>query len=151
MFPNALKLLKQLYDEDVCDEEVLIEWASKESKKYVSKEMSKKIREKVAPFIKWLKEAEVEEGEDEDEEKTGNNGEAEEDEEDESEDEEKEEEDENGDDDDDDMFEFSHRVSGIHIEAVKETPKNQAAASVVKATNAANTTKEDDDLDIDNI
>jgi hypothetical protein len=141
-----------LYDEDVCDEEVLIEWASKESKKYVSKEMSKKIHEKVAPFIKWLKEAEVEEGEDEDEEKKGNNGEAGEDEEeDESEDEEKGEEDENGDDDDDDdMFEFSHRVSGIHIEAVKETPKNQAA-SVVKATNAANTTKEDDDLDIDNI
>lgn len=61
LFVNAMRILKQFYDEDVLDEEVLIEWSAKESKKYVSKEMSRKIHEKVAPFIKWLKEAEVEE------------------------------------------------------------------------------------------
>lgn len=61
LFPNAMRIMKQFYDEDILDEEVLIEWSQKESKKYVSKEMSRKIHEKVAPFIKWLKEAEVEE------------------------------------------------------------------------------------------
>jgi len=58
---NAVKILKQFYDEEILDEDVIIEWSAKESKKYVSKEMSKKIHEKVAPLIKWLKEAEEEE------------------------------------------------------------------------------------------
>merc|ERR1712243_313960 len=38
----------------------LLEWSKKVSKKNVSKEMAQKIHEKVAPFIKWLKEAEEE-------------------------------------------------------------------------------------------
>ena len=56
-----MRILNQFYEEDILDEETLIEWSGKESKKYVSKEVSRKIHEKVAPFIKWLKEAEVEE------------------------------------------------------------------------------------------
>lgn len=96
LFPNAMRIMKQLYDEDILDEETLIEWSAKESKKYVSKEMSHKIHEKVAPFIKWLKEAELEEDSSEEEE------EVEEEVEDEIE-------------DDGIDLEFSHRVSGIQL------------------------------------
>lgn len=54
---------------DIVDEEVLLEWGQKPSKKYVSKELSKEIHEKAAPFIKWLREAEEESSEeDEDDE-----------------------------------------------------------------------------------
>lgn len=38
------------------------------SKKYVSKDVCSQIHEKVAPFIKWLKEAEEEESSEEEEE-----------------------------------------------------------------------------------
>ena len=55
--------LQAFYDEDILDEEVLVEWDSKVSKKYVSKEMSTEIHTKAAPFIKWLKEAEEESSE----------------------------------------------------------------------------------------
>ena len=47
------------------EEEVMIEWGSKPSRKYVSKELSAEILAKAQPFIKWLKEAE-EESEDSD-------------------------------------------------------------------------------------
>lgn len=59
LFNSSMKILNQLYDEDILEEEVLLEWAKKPSKKYISKEMSKKLHEKVEPFIKWLQEAEV--------------------------------------------------------------------------------------------
>lgn len=52
--------LQELYDLDIVDEDVLIEWGSKPSKKYVSKELSTAIHGKAAPFIKWLQEAEEE-------------------------------------------------------------------------------------------
>lgn len=97
LFPNTMRIMKQFYDQDILDEETLIEWSLKESKKYVTKEMSHKIHEKVAPFIKWLKEAEAEE--------------------DSSEEEEEEEEDlEDLEVEDDGIdLEFSHRVSGIQL------------------------------------
>lgn len=53
-------IFKDLFEEDILDEEVILEWAKKVSKKYVSKEMATKIHEKAAPFITWLKEAEEE-------------------------------------------------------------------------------------------
>jgi len=53
-------ILKDMYEEDIIEEEVIIDWAKKVSKKYVSKEMAAKIHEKAAPFVKWLKEAEEE-------------------------------------------------------------------------------------------
>jgi translation initiation factor 5 len=69
LFGSVAKILKQFYDEDVLNEVSLVEWADKDgSKKYVSKDMSKKIHEKAAPFIKWLKEAEVESDDDEEDE-----------------------------------------------------------------------------------
>lgn len=53
-------ILKLLYDTDLLDEKIILEWGSKVSKKYVSKEIATQIHDKAAPFIKWLKEAEEE-------------------------------------------------------------------------------------------
>jgi translation initiation factor 5 len=53
-------IFKILFEEDVLEEEVILEWAKKVSKKYVSKDVAQKIHDKAAPFIKWLKEAEEE-------------------------------------------------------------------------------------------
>merc|ERR1712002_433185 len=60
LLPKVPHIFKELFEEDVLEEEVILEWAKKVSKKNVSKEMAQKIHEKVAPFIKWLKEAEEE-------------------------------------------------------------------------------------------
>jgi len=64
----SLHVVQALYDLDIVEEEVLIEWHSKISKKYVSKELSLEIHGKAEPFIKWLKEAEEEDDEDDGEE-----------------------------------------------------------------------------------
>lgn len=134
IFNDSVKILKQFYDQDIIDEETILKWAEKESKKYVSKEMSKKIRDKVAPFIKWLKEAEEEEDSDEEEEEKSGEVEA------------KKETVEEDDEDDEDLLEFSHRVSGLQIEEVKPVQE------VVKQVNAENGQgQEEDDIDIDNI
>lgn len=66
LLPKTAAILKLMYDEDIIDEEVLLEWAKKVSKKYVSKELSEQIHKKAEPLITWLKEAE-EESSDEDE------------------------------------------------------------------------------------
>uniref|UniRef100_A0A5F9DL34 Eukaryotic translation initiation factor 5 n=1 Tax=Oryctolagus cuniculus TaxID=9986 RepID=A0A5F9DL34_RABIT len=72
-------ILKEMYDADLLEEEVIISWSEKASKKYVSKELAKEIRVKAEPFIKWLKEAEEEssggEEDDEDENIEVNSGE----------------------------------------------------------------------------
>ncbi|KAM8916457.1 eukaryotic translation initiation factor 5 [Spinachia spinachia] len=61
-------ILKDLYDADLLEEDVIFAWAEKVSKKYVSKELAKEIHAKAAPFVKWLKEAEEESGGSEEEE-----------------------------------------------------------------------------------
>lgn len=54
-------IFKQFFEEDILEEEQILEWAKKVSKKYVSsKDVAQKIHDKAAPFIKWLKEAEEE-------------------------------------------------------------------------------------------
>ncbi len=53
-------ILKLFYDTDLLDEKVILDWAAKVSKKYVSKDVAQQIHDKAAPFIKWLKEAEEE-------------------------------------------------------------------------------------------
>ncbi|XP_022094015.1 eukaryotic translation initiation factor 5-like [Acanthaster planci] len=58
LMPKVPSLLKKMYDLDLLEEEVLLSWAKKPSKKYVSKEIMKQIQDKAAPFIKWLEEAE---------------------------------------------------------------------------------------------
>lgn len=62
-------ILKEMYDSDPLEEEIIISWSEKASKKHVSKELAKEIRVKAEPFIRWLKEAEEESsgGEDDDE------------------------------------------------------------------------------------
>lgn len=59
-------ILKLFYDYDILEEKTILEWSTKISKKYVTKEMSEKIHEKAVPFIKWLQEAEEEDSSDED-------------------------------------------------------------------------------------
>ncbi|KAL1509333.1 hypothetical protein ABEB36_004089 [Hypothenemus hampei] len=57
-------ILKLLYDLDILQEDVILEWADKVSKKFVTKELSQEIHDKAAPFIKWLKEADEESSDD---------------------------------------------------------------------------------------
>lgn len=68
LFPSLLPktpiLLKALYDNDLVDEEVILAWGQKASKRFVDKKVSKEIRTKAEPFLKWLQEAEEDEEED---------------------------------------------------------------------------------------
>lgn len=66
LLPKVAHIFKELFEEDILEEEVILEWSKKVSKKNVSKEMAQKIHDKVAPFIKWLKEAEEESEEESD-------------------------------------------------------------------------------------
>merc|ERR1712061_246772 len=65
LLPKVAHILKAFYDEDILDEEVILEWGKKVSKKYVSKELSEQIHEKTEKFLTWLKEAEEESEDDE--------------------------------------------------------------------------------------
>ncbi|XP_044730009.1 eukaryotic translation initiation factor 5 [Chrysoperla carnea] len=67
LLPKVPGILKLFYDEDYLEEKVLLDWASKISKKYVSKELNQEIHNRAEPFIKWLKEAEEEESDSEEE------------------------------------------------------------------------------------
>uniref|UniRef100_A0A8C1T7B7 Eukaryotic translation initiation factor 5 n=1 Tax=Cyprinus carpio TaxID=7962 RepID=A0A8C1T7B7_CYPCA len=60
LLPRVPIILKDFYDADLLEEDVILMWAEKVSKKYVSKELAKEIHAKAAPFVKWLKEAEEE-------------------------------------------------------------------------------------------
>lgn len=60
LIPAVPKILMTIYDKDLVSEEAIINWGSKVSKKYVPKEVSKKVRKAAKPFIQWLKEAEEE-------------------------------------------------------------------------------------------
>eukprot|EP00105_Crassostrea_gigas_P043768 XP_019927916.1 PREDICTED: eukaryotic translation initiation factor 5 [Crassostrea gigas] len=67
LLPKVPHILKALYDLDIVDEEVLLDWDKKVSKKYVDKKISTEIHEKAAPFINWLKEAEEDDSEEDEE------------------------------------------------------------------------------------
>ncbi|GEQ68046.1 hypothetical protein JCM33374_g1712 [Metschnikowia sp. JCM 33374] len=54
------KILHKLYDSEIISEEAIIEFGSKVSKKYVPKDVSKKVRKAAKPFVKWLQEADEE-------------------------------------------------------------------------------------------
>jgi len=60
LLPRVSHILKEFFEADILEEEVILEWSKKVSKKYVSKDMATKIHEKATPFITWLKEAEEE-------------------------------------------------------------------------------------------
>ncbi|KAI1287656.1 Eukaryotic translation initiation factor 5 [Halotydeus destructor] len=59
LIPKTAHILKAFYDNDIIDEKVILDWASKAYKKTVGKEMAQEIHSKAAPFVKWLKEADV--------------------------------------------------------------------------------------------
>lgn len=67
LLPKVPHILKALYDLDIVDEEVLLDWDKKVSKKYVDKKISTEIHEKAGPFINWLKEAEEDDSEEDEE------------------------------------------------------------------------------------
>jgi len=67
LMPKLPAILKLLYDLDILDEKVVLEWGSKVQKKSVGKEIAQEIYDKAQPFIKWLKEAEEEDSESEEE------------------------------------------------------------------------------------
>ncbi|GAA5873192.1 hypothetical protein JCM5296_005629 [Sporobolomyces johnsonii] len=65
--PEVPKILMQLYQADILDEELLQSWGTHVSKKYVPKDVSKKVRKASEPFLKWLSEADSDSDEDDDE------------------------------------------------------------------------------------
>lgn len=60
MLVKVPAILKLLYDMDIIEEQSLLEWAGKPSKKYVSRELAVEIRKRADPFVQWLREADEE-------------------------------------------------------------------------------------------
>ena len=63
LIPSIPKILMAFYQADALEEEVLKQWGTHVSKKYVDKETSKKVRKASEPFLKviglayfWLEE-----------------------------------------------------------------------------------------------
>ncbi|KAI0641167.1 eukaryotic translation initiation factor 5 [Trametes meyenii] len=65
LIPAVPKILMSFYQVDILEEEVVKQWGTHVSKKYVDRDTSKKVRKASEPFLKWLDEAEDTESEDE--------------------------------------------------------------------------------------
>ena len=52
LIPAVPKILMAFYQVDALDEEVIKQWGTHVSKKYVDKEISKKVRKASEPFLK---------------------------------------------------------------------------------------------------
>jgi len=65
LVPIIPKILMVLYQSDVLDEDFIKQWGTHVSKKYVDRDISKKVRKASEPFLKWLEEAEDEDSDDE--------------------------------------------------------------------------------------
>lgn len=118
LLPRVPHLLKLLYDQDIVEEEVLLDWSKRVSKKYVSREVAQEIHDRARPFIKWLQEAEEEESSSEGD----------------------------GDDSQDENVEvvYSDRHISTSIQEVKEQPK---APPANKAAPAKGADEDDIDID----
>ncbi|CAE6336206.1 unnamed protein product [Rhizoctonia solani] len=57
LVPTVPKILMAFYQADVLEEEVAVQWGTHVSKKYVDRDVSKRVRKAADPFIKWLAEA----------------------------------------------------------------------------------------------
>jgi len=60
LLPKVAHILKAFYDNDYVEEEIILEWDNKVSKKYVRKDLALKIHEKAKPFTNWLRDADEE-------------------------------------------------------------------------------------------
>lgn len=67
LVPQVPKILLAFYQQDLVSEDVLKNWGSKASKKYVDLATSKKVRKSAEPFLEWLNTAESDEEESEEE------------------------------------------------------------------------------------
>ncbi|AHY78209.1 AQG_2a_G0056400.mRNA.1.CDS.1 [Saccharomyces cerevisiae] len=67
LIPLLPKILVQLYNNDIISEEEIMRFGTKSSKKFVPKEVSKKVRRAAKPFITWLETAESDDDEEDDE------------------------------------------------------------------------------------
>ncbi|KAF8554601.1 hypothetical protein OG21DRAFT_1462222 [Imleria badia] len=65
LIPAVPKILMALYQNDILDEDVVTQWGTHVSKKYVDKDTSKKVRKASEPFLKWLEEADDDSEDDE--------------------------------------------------------------------------------------
>ncbi|KAG0254537.1 hypothetical protein BG011_005677 [Mortierella polycephala] len=63
---KATFVLKAFYDNDIIEEDIILKWGEKPSKKYVSRDEAKEVRARVEPFLRWLAEADEEESEESD-------------------------------------------------------------------------------------
>lgn len=68
LLPRVPAVLKLHYDEDIVEEKAILEWASKPSRKYASKEVVAEVRKRAQPFLDWLQQAEEDSSDDDDEE-----------------------------------------------------------------------------------
>ncbi|WAQ81954.1 hypothetical protein PtA15_2A267 [Puccinia triticina] len=59
------KIIMEFYQADILEEDVIKQWGTHVSKKYVDKDISKRVRRACEPLLKWLDEAEAEDDEDE--------------------------------------------------------------------------------------
>jgi len=119
LLPKVAVIFKTLYDEDILDEEVIIEWAKKVSKKYVAKDLAEKIHKNAAPFVTWLQEAE--------------------------------EESESDDSDVEVNFNDRMRGEGLVAQEVAPPPENGKKDGSPAKSSSEEPTKDDEDVDIDDI
>ncbi|KAL0573362.1 eukaryotic translation initiation factor 5 [Marasmius crinis-equi] len=65
LIPSVPKILMAFYQSDILEEEIITQWGTHVSKKYVDREISKKVRKASEPFLKWLEEADDDDDDDE--------------------------------------------------------------------------------------
>lgn len=52
LIPLVPKILMEFYQNDVLEEELIVQWGTHVSKKYVNKDISKKVRKAAEPMLK---------------------------------------------------------------------------------------------------
>jgi len=123
LMSKTMHILKSLYDLDIVEEAILLDWGSKPSKKYISKEDSARIIKEAQPFLTWLGEAEEDSDDDDDEENA----------------------------DDEIIYSTTEKV-GVVVEPAKPAASTAAPTVNGSGPKpAAPAEEEDDDIDIDDI
>jgi len=64
LIASVPKILMAFYQNDLIEEEVVTQWGTHVSKKFVDKDTSKKVRKASEPFLKWLAEADDDDDDD---------------------------------------------------------------------------------------